>query len=1373
MNDHVAPRRVPLTFPPNPQVDDEYAAPNGVLYIFDGVVWVARSGGGGGPPPPDLDLYVLKTGDDMGGALNWDNPPAGGRAIEIVNGSIRVTGAGIQVEQGEVQSPVFVAVGDPAGFVFGTPTQQNGGIYKKLAEGVVIREDRDGHKTQIESNDGSQLWEIVDARGGVIRRQGFNRGLDFVDDGEAENFAGIYQDGAGNFVLRKGNPGHAQATCFRTRPGDPARLEIVGEPEQPLDAVNKGYVDRLVSAVPTIIGAIDASTGQCRLVDGTMVEVPPADSVTGGSYFICIIAGTIPGGEADGITMSVGDWLISDGTDWFDLPVGNPGTVTTADAVAVIPPVFGGANVQESLTAAEAITDDLQTQIDGFTAGLDLKVDRAGDTMTGDLEFGQSLGLDWRDDQGNVAAIATDGGRNLVFSTDNAGVLDVAMTIRTGGPTGPVLELVADPSGDMDAATKRYVDSFVPDMTDYARDDEVVHLAGDTMTGVLTLQPVNPQGQWDAVPKAYVDNLIVGGGQRMIIGVIDASTGLCQYTTASGLTNGPLVPADQVPQGSDVICIVAGTIPSGPAQGETMAIGDVLISDGAQWIFIAIPHTPTTASQVGLVPNVFGEANVQAALEVAEDRVLPPGGLAGQVLAKFAAADYVAGWIDPPDGGGGGGGAFLPLTGGTLTGPLQILSGAPLPQLRITASTVSEVNWFAQTGGSWTWRYDGVNGAFRCRFTTSGVPVTTDILVLDPAGAATFAGNVVSAPAPTDPAHLANRAYVDATTGGVNTAKVDRAGDTMTGPLLLPAPTDPAHATNQAYVDAADAALRTEIAAVETRSEAADTLLLPLAGGTMTGPLLLSGAPTVNAHAANKAYVDQLFSGAALLRGVINAATGICTFTDGSNGPLVPATGSHDYFICVNAGTIPSGPAQGIIMRLGDQIYDVGTLWVLVAVGTGGIAAVASEVGLVPNVAGANNVQTGIENMQAQKLALAGGSMTGNLTIPTDGQGVFFQSGGALYKKVGTGLTLRRHSANTEIGIENNDGTNRQNILTAATGMLTGTAVLKAGDTMSGPLRFWSTPPAVAPPNNNGTSTGTRIQLYGATDAFAVGIEGSTMWFNTSANYRFYVGGTLRYFFGTDRLDMGNQWITNLRDPGTTASDAANKRYVDAQRDTRVAKTGDIMTGNLTMNAGASVFVNNGGMNRDTAGVIIRANHNTNGAETPSLVFQTQNGQWVGYICGIRKGQNGAPEGGVSCYMGVGGWGYQRVYETQVASPPGCYFNGNVSCASLTNRCTADLKIDIRDAKPHEEDSAWSRLHVRRFKTKNKDVWFEAERDRWGFVAEELPTDVVAYAAPGSSRLDQMKVREIEGVDVAQLLALTVAKVKDLEAEIAALKAHS
>jgi hypothetical protein len=33
--------------------------------------------------------------------------------------------------------------------------------------------------------------------------------------------------------------------------------------------------------------------------------------------------------------------------------------------------------------------------------------------------------------------------------------------------------------------------------------------------------------------------------------------------------------------------------------------------------------------------------------------------------------------------------------------------------------------------------------------------------------------------------------------------------------------------------------------------------MLPLAGGTMTGAITLSGAPTANLHAATKQYVDD------------------------------------------------------------------------------------------------------------------------------------------------------------------------------------------------------------------------------------------------------------------------------------------------------------------------------------------------------------------------------------------------------------------------------------------------------------------------------------------------------------------------------------
>lgn len=35
---------------------------------------------------------------------------------------------------------------------------------------------------------------------------------------------------------------------------------------------------------------------------------------------------------------------------------------------------------------------------------------------------------------------------------------------------------------------------------------------------------------------------------------------------------------------------------------------------------------------------------------------IPPGGAAGQLLAKNTQGDYDAGWVDPPVGGGGGGG---------------------------------------------------------------------------------------------------------------------------------------------------------------------------------------------------------------------------------------------------------------------------------------------------------------------------------------------------------------------------------------------------------------------------------------------------------------------------------------------------------------------------------------------------------------------------------------------------------------------------------------------------------------------------------------------------------------------------------------------
>jgi hypothetical protein len=47
-----------------------------------------------------------------------------------------------------------------------------------------------------------------------------------------------------------------------------------------------------------------------------------------------------------------------------------------------------------------------------------------------------------------------------------------------------------------------------------------------------------------------------------------------------------------------------------------------------------------------------------------------------------------------------------------------------------------------------------------------------------------------------------------------------------------------------------------------TKTQAQINDLLEKAGGTMTGPLTLSGAPSSNLHAATKAYVDSSISAA-------------------------------------------------------------------------------------------------------------------------------------------------------------------------------------------------------------------------------------------------------------------------------------------------------------------------------------------------------------------------------------------------------------------------------------------------------------------------------------------------------------------------------
>jgi hypothetical protein len=91
------------------------------------------------------------------------------------------------------------------------------------------------------------------------------------------------------------------------------------------------------------------------------------------------------------------------------------------------------------------------------------------------------------------------------------------------------------------------------------------------------------------------------------------------------------------------------------------------------------------------------------------------------------------------------------------------------------------------------------------------------------------------------------------------------AGGTLTGPLILAAdPTGLLQAATKGYVDAHS-------------GTGGGAGYLPISGGTLTGPLTLSGAPTAAGQAATKAYVDSQLSGAAVTS--FNTRAGAVTLT--------------------------------------------------------------------------------------------------------------------------------------------------------------------------------------------------------------------------------------------------------------------------------------------------------------------------------------------------------------------------------------------------------------------------------------------------------------------------------------------------------------
>jgi len=191
--------------------------------------------------------------------------------------------------------------------------------------------------------------------------------------------------------------------------------------------------------------------------------------------------------------------------------------------------------------------------------------------------------------------------------------------------------------------------------------------------------------------------------------------------------------------------------------------------------------------------------------------------------------------------------------------------------------------------------------------------------------------------------------------------------------------------------------------------------------------------------------------GAIVFAGTFNASTGSGTglitsvtaegaaigLTIGAALPSASVGNSRYYVVVATGGTVTTGNAPHAALNPPDIILSNGTSWVEIDISQTFTTVTANQVSFTPfGSLASSNVQAAIEELDTEKLPLAGGTVTGNLEIGTAGSLSFEGSTANTFE---TTLAVVDPTADRTITLPNISGTV---ITTGDTGTVTSTMLL-------------------------------------------------------------------------------------------------------------------------------------------------------------------------------------------------------------------------------------------------------------------------------------------------------------------------------------------